>query len=112
MMPLALYLIIAAAGMACADSPPACIQSFRIDCTDEVKGDRTILFYMIDQAVYRNTLQYHCFGLLNATRGFGYEPTPGSDEMCSNLQTTRVNDDGNICELRVFEKLPEVEKIR
>jgi hypothetical protein len=110
MMRMALCLVVAAAGLARAAAPPVCIQSVRIDHT-EVKDDRTILFYMIDHTVYRNILQYRCFGLRNATRGFTYEPTPGSNEICSNLETIRVNDDGNICELGVFQKLPRVKKI-
>ncbi len=110
MLRLAAFLFFVSCGLARADAPSVCIQSFRIDHT-EVRDDRTILFYMIDHTVYRNTLQRPCFGLRNATRGFTYAPGPGSDEICSNLETIRVNDDGNICELGVLEILPRLKRI-
>jgi hypothetical protein len=108
-MRLAFFLIFAGSDLARADAPRVCIQSFRIDHT-EVKDDRTILFHMIDHSVCRNTLQRPCFGLRNATRGFNCAPDPGSDEIWSHLETIRANEDGNICELGVFEKLTRVNR--
>jgi hypothetical protein len=37
-------------------------------------------------------------GLSLNTRGYSYEPTiPGSNEICSNLWTIRLNDTGQTC---------------
>jgi hypothetical protein len=49
--------------------------------------------------------------LHNDPRGFTYAPIPGSDEICSNLVTIRLNTDGIICELGAFERLPNVKRI-
>jgi hypothetical protein len=79
-----------------------CIRAYQIDHT-EIPDDNTILFYMQNHKVWRNTLVDRCVGLKNNTRGFTYSPTnPGTDEICSNLQTIRVNDTGQTCLLGAF----------
>ncbi len=107
---LFIAMVLAAAPLAHAAPPSICLQSFRIDHTD-VKDDHTILFYMIDHSVYRNVIPGGCPGLRNDPRGFTYAPIPGSDEICSNLVTIRLNTDGIICELGAFERLPNVKRI-
>ncbi len=74
-----------------------CIRSMDIDHT-EIPNDTTILFYMRHHQVWKNTLVARCTTLKNNTRGFTYSPTiPGSNEICSNLFTIRVNDTGETC---------------
>ncbi len=95
------------AASAAADEPaPAgrsvCIRAYDIDHTD-IPDDSTIIFYMRGHKAWKNTLVDRCVGLKINTRGFTYSPTdPGTDEICSNLQTIRVNDTGQICLLGAF----------
>jgi hypothetical protein len=52
---------------------------------------------MIDGSVYRARIQGNCSGLHIDMRGFTYEPIPGSNEICSNLQTIRLNTYQSVC---------------
>jgi len=80
-----------------ASHKSVCIRSMDIDHT-EIPNDTTILFYMHHHKVWKNTLVAPCTTLKNSTRGFTYSPTtPGSNEICSNLFTIRVNDTGETC---------------
>jgi hypothetical protein len=82
-----------------------CLASYNIDHT-EIPNDQTIMFTMRDHTVYKNTLSYSCTGLKLDTRGFTYEATdPGSDTICSNLVTIRLNTEGNVCQLGEFTKV-------
>jgi hypothetical protein len=88
-----------------AGSKSVCLAAYNIDHTD-IPDDHTILFTMRDHTVWKNTLPYTCSGLKLDTRGFTYEPTdPGSDTICSNLLTIRLNTYQNICELGDFTKV-------
>jgi hypothetical protein len=85
-----------------ANARPICLASYNIDHT-RVPNDSTIMFYMRDRTVWKNTLAQPCFGLALDTRGFTYSATdPGSDTICSNLMTLRTNTEGNICQLGEF----------
>jgi hypothetical protein len=80
-----------------ASHKSVCIRTMDIDHT-EIPDDSTILFYMHHHKVWKNTLISRCVALKNNTRGFTYSPTiPGSNEICSNLFTIRVNDTGETC---------------
>jgi hypothetical protein len=101
----ALGLFAAAAALAAtvpsladdASHKSVCIRSLDIDHTS-IPDDSTILFYMRNHKVWKNTLVARCVALKNNTRGFTYSPTnPGTDEICSNLFTIRVNDTGEVC---------------
>jgi hypothetical protein len=95
----ALALLAPASALA---AKSVCIASYQIDHT-ETPDDHTILFYMHNHKVWKNTLVNDCVGLRINTRGFTYSPTsPGSDELCSNLVTARLNDTGQICLLGEF----------
>ena len=81
---------------------PVCIRSYLIDHTD-TPDDNTILFYMRNHKVWKNTLLGRCVGLRVNREGFTYQPTSqGSDELCSNLVTIRLNDTGQVCLLGAF----------
>ena len=104
----ALSLSLFAAAVALAPSLPAfadqpvCIRTMDIDHT-EIPDDSTILFYMRHHKIWKNTLVSRCVALKNNSRGFTYSPTiPGSNEICSNLFTIRVNDTGEVCLPGVF----------
>ncbi|HLG86535.1 MAG TPA: hypothetical protein VKZ79_04995 [Alphaproteobacteria bacterium] len=85
-----------------AASKPVCIRSYLIDHT-ETPDDSTILFYMRNHVIWKNTLVSRCIGLRINREGFTYQPTnPGSDELCSNLVTVRLNDTGRVCLLGAF----------
>ncbi len=92
---LAAALPASAAG---GDSPKSvCLPSYQIDHT-ETPDDQTILFHMRNHKVWKAALINRCVGLKINTRGFTYSPTdPGSDEICSNLLTIRLNDTGQTC---------------
>jgi hypothetical protein len=82
-----------------ADQPgkSVCLSMISIDHT-EIPNDRAILFYMRGHKVYKADLINGCPDLKFSNRGFTYSPTdPGSNRICSNLLTIRVNDTGNIC---------------
>ena len=82
---------------ALADGKPVCIPAYQIDHT-EVPNDNTILFYMRGHKLYKADIINKCVGLSINNRGFTYSPTdPGSDEICSNLLTIRLNDTGQTC---------------
>jgi hypothetical protein len=85
-----------------AKAKPVCLASYQIENTN-VPNDSTILFYMRDGSVWKNTLTSPCFGLKLDTRGFTYAPTdPGSDTICSNLVTIHTNTFHNVCLLGAF----------
>ena len=92
---LAMILAFAASlpGIARAN---VCIDSYRIDHT-KIPDDSQILFYMRDHAVYQARMQGKCVGLRNDTRGFTYEPIPGSDEICADLLTISLNTTHEVC---------------
>lgn len=81
-------------------SAPAtvCIDTMRIDHT-RTPNNRTILFYMKDGKVWKNTLPQFCSGL--AFYGFSYSPTP-PHQLCSNMETIRVIHSGSVCMLGAF----------
>lgn len=85
-----------------APAKPVCIPAYNIDHT-QIPDDNTILFYMKDHKIWKNTLVDRCVGLKINTRGFEYSPTlPASDEICDNLQSIRVRDTGQVCLLGAF----------
>lgn len=93
-----------------ADAKSVCIRAYNIDHTS-IPDDSTILFHMRDHTVWKNTLTDKCFGLRMNTRGFEYSPTnPGTDEICSNLQTIKIRDTGSICMLGAFTKVDAAAK--
>lgn len=96
---MAVVLLAPATAMA---AKSVCLPAYQIDHT-EVLHDSTILFYMRNHKVWKNAPINKCTTLSVNTRGFTYEPTsPGSDEICSNLVTIRVNDTHETCLLGEF----------
>jgi hypothetical protein len=86
---------LAAAVPAMAKS--VCIRSYDIDHT-AIPDDNTILFYMRGHKVFKANLINRCVGLRINSHGFSYSPTdPGTDELCSNLLTIRLNDTAQPC---------------
>jgi hypothetical protein len=74
-----------------------CLRTNDIDHTT-TPDDNTIMFFMHGHKVYKADLINRCVGLDTNTRGFTYSPTiPGSNEICSNLLTIRLNDTGQTC---------------
>jgi hypothetical protein len=79
-----------------------CLPAYQIDHT-QVLHDSSILFYMRNHKVWKNTPINNCSTLSVSSQGFSYEPTsPGSDEICSNLVTIHVNDTHETCMLGEF----------
>ena len=82
---------------ALAEGKSVCLQTNLIDHT-EVPNDQTIMIYMRGHKLYKANIINRCVGLSVNTRGYTYEPTiPGSNEICSNMWTIRLNDTGETC---------------
>jgi len=81
---------------------PVCIRPFdtptgSIDHTHVVDA-RTVLFYMRDGKIWKNTLRSPCRGLL--LHGFSF--LTHQDEICSNAQGIQVIETGEVCQLGEF----------
>ena len=82
---------------ALAQGKSVCLQTNLIDHT-EIPNDQTIMIYMRGHKTYKADIINKCVGLSLNTRGYSYTPTiPGSNEICSNLWTIRLNDTGQVC---------------
>jgi len=88
-------------------SAPVCLRPFdtpgagAIDHTHVVDA-RTILFYMRDGKIWKNTLRERCPALM--FHGFTF--VTHQDEICSNAQSIRVVESGEVCQLGVFTPYP------
>lgn len=105
-----LILAGAAARTMAARAAPLCFPAYQVDHT-EVPDDHAIYFIMRDHAhtIYRAAIDGSCTGLSMDTRGFTYEPTdPGSDQICSNLLTIRLNTYKSFCIVGAIEKVSSV----
>lgn len=85
-----------------ANTAPTCIRPFdfstgSVDHT-HVVNPTTILFYMRDGKIWKNALRQPCRGL--TLHGFVF--TTQQDEVCSNAQSIRVIQTGEICQLGEF----------
>ena len=103
---LCLTALVAPSLAAAAPDPRnTCIIDTNIDNTDR-PNDTTILFTMRDHSVWKNTLPVRCFGLHNEPDGFTYQPTdPGTQELCSNQVTIRLNFNQTVCQLGDFTRV-------
>ena len=98
-------LLSSSIAAAAPDPKSTCIFDRNIDHTDR-PDDMTILFTMRDHKVWKNTLQVRCFGLHNEPDGFTYQPTdPGTEELCSNQVTIRLNSFRSFCQLGDFTRV-------
>jgi hypothetical protein len=91
-----LAAFLAAVPITASATAPVCLSAYRIDHTD-IPDDSQILFTMRDHSVYQAKMIDKCVGLRLDSRGFTYAPTPGSDEICANLFTIRLNTSGAVC---------------
>jgi hypothetical protein len=90
-----------AAGAAVAQTAPAndtCLNTRDIDHTHAVDAT-TVLFYMRDHTVWKNTLTSPCPGL--KFHGFGFV-AHDTDRVCSNGQAIRVLVTDQVCALGAF----------
>jgi hypothetical protein len=86
-------------------APQECISTGRINYT-RVIDDDTILFYMISQAIYRNTLPQACTGL-GLRQRFAYSTANG--KLC-DVDYITVPDSGRAsCTLGVFQRITREE---
>ena len=98
-------ILLPSLAMAAPDPKSTCIFDRDIARTDR-PNDTTILFTMRDHTVWKNTLQVRCFGLHNEPDGFTYQPTdPGTEELCSNQVTIRLNFYRSFCQLGDFTRV-------
>jgi hypothetical protein len=83
-------------------SGPVCLRPF--DSPDDpvdhthVVNPQTVLFYMRDGKVWKNTLKSPCPGLM--LHGFTF--VTHQDEICDNAQAIQVIESGEVCELGSF----------
>jgi len=75
-----------------------CLWTYQIDHTT-VPDKNTILFYMRDGKIWKNTLPQPCPGLL--FHGFAY--VAHADQICSNMQSIQVIETHEVCMLGAFE---------
>ena len=92
-LPLIAALLLPVTATAAA---PICINTTRIDHTD-APDDSALLITMRAKSVYRAATMGGCVGLANDTRGFTWAPDPGSNEICGNLFTIRLNTSHAVC---------------
>ncbi|MGD0142601.1 MAG: hypothetical protein ABSC92_05545 [Rhizomicrobium sp.] len=85
-----------------ADSHQICLQSTAIDHTKTVDKS-TILFYMNDGKIWKNTLKAPCPSL--NFHGFTY--LTRADEICANAQSISVLVSNEVCVLGAFTPMPE-----
>jgi hypothetical protein len=82
---------------------PVCLRPFdtpgpgAIDHT-HVVDPQTILFYMRDGKIWKNTLKARCPSLM--FHGFNF--ATHQDEICSNAQSIRVIETDEVCQLGAF----------
>ena len=91
---LAVLLAVLPAGARA--NAPVCIPTYQIDHTD-VPDDTAIIITMNNRSVYRAKVRGDCVGLSTDTRGYTWEPNPGTDDICANLFTIRLNTSHSIC---------------
>ena len=90
-------IALTAALPAVAADRPVCFQTNLIDHTS-IPDDNTILFHMRGHKIFKAALVNRFVGLKENSRGFTYSPTiPGSNQICANLLTIRLNDTGQVC---------------
>ncbi len=82
-----------------ARAAPVCLQSFRIDHTS-VQDSKHVLFHMKDGKIWLNTLVNRCPSL--NFHGFIMNIKGGNDTVCSNQQSIKVIDSGEVCMLGEF----------
>jgi hypothetical protein len=97
---------------ALAEGKSVCLPTQQIDHT-EAPNDNTLMIYMRGHKTYKADIINKCVGLRFNTRGYTYEPTiPGSNEICSNLLTIRLNDTGQTCligDITLVEKAAQIQ---
>lgn len=104
MLTIALAICLCAPALAEAPAPkPAhdadiCLAAHHVDHTVVVDG-RTILFYMNDRTIWKNTLKRECPSL-GFERAFTQEIV--GDRICSNRQLIQVMNTGTRCALGAF----------
>jgi hypothetical protein len=84
-----------------AKPAPVCLnldfEPHHIDHTHAVDPN-TLLFYMRDGTIWKNTLKTPCPGLMF----HGFEVTTHVEEICSNAQSISVLETGEVCQLGEF----------
>ena len=95
---------LAAAGLAACVAFPAqaarvCLQTILIDHTS-VKDANTVLFYLKNGQVWRNTLQAPCPSI--TLHGFEMNVRTGADKVCSNEMTIHTLVTHQTCSLGEF----------
>ena len=107
-----LALLLLSGSAASADEPQKqttrCIRTYEIDPTTntDTPDDRTMIFHMRNGDVWRNDLINSCPGL-RLLGGYSFVPTnPGTNEICGNVQSVRLNSSGAICMLGEFTRMP------
>lgn len=98
---LGLFAAVAASAQP-APGHPVCIRPFdlptgSVDHT-HVVDPKTILFYMRDGKIWKNSLPSACPGLM--FHGFSF--LTYQDEVCSNAQGIQVIETGEVCQLGAF----------
>ena len=104
---IAMGLMIAALAAASAHAQSSytteggnvCLRALWIDHT-KAPDDRTLLFYMKDNSIWKTHLKSLCPQL--QMNGFSYVATP-PDDICGNLQAIRVIRSGAVCMMGPFE---------
>ena len=89
-------------GQAKTDNSERCIDLVRIRELD-VLDDQTILFHMIGNKTYKNTLPYRC-PMLGFEKGIAYRMS--MNKLC-NVDTITVLNFGSTCGLGMFEPYVE-----
>jgi hypothetical protein len=82
-----------------AHAAPVCLQTIQIDHTS-VKDPSTVLFYLKNGRIWRNTLQSPCPALL--MYGFRMNVGGGENQVCSNQMPIEILVTHQTCSLGEF----------
>jgi hypothetical protein len=103
--------LVAAGLAACVAVPagaaPVCLQTILIDHTS-VKDPNTVLFYLKNGQVWRNTLPAACPSIM--LHGFRMDISSGDNKVCSNQMTIHTLVTGQTCSLGAFTPAPPASK--
>lgn len=92
-----------------ATAATTCIDTRQIKDSHPVDNGKALLFTMRDGTVYRNTLAGPCPDLV--FNGYVWVVRNPDNTVCDNVNTIRVLQSGEICQIGAFVKVPAQSRV-